>query len=282
MEVVCSTKVYVRLCKPVSAVKPSTLNTTATTTTWYSANNLLDFGVFIIDAKEKSLSTGADDGSTVFDLKKTFLIARTVSQHYSKTMTTPMGERLLKFHRHAARHSRVYGPRPNCQRRAGLRAALITFGKVFQLGLPAHDAPEDGRTAEGTRAIINFEIHDRQHEECQMVYGAKGTSKHGRQVPAIQTFGYPGAYRDEDELEQVNPWSWESDELSPAAELTLCARLLWSIKHRRRRCTEGRPTPADNNYSSTFSTESDQSSRTPSCHEHRSSSARHDQKSPLD
>ncbi|CAB0010041.1 unnamed protein product [Nesidiocoris tenuis] len=91
-----------------------------------------------------------------------------------------------------------------------------------------------------------------------------------------------GTYRDEDELEQVNPWSWESDELSPAAELTLCARLLWSIKHRRRRCTEGRPTPADNNYSSTFSSESDHSSRTPSCLEHRSSSARHDQKSSLD
>ncbi|CAB0012799.1 unnamed protein product, partial [Nesidiocoris tenuis] len=82
---------------------------------------------------------------------------RTVSQHFSKTMTTPMGERLLKFDRHAARHSRVYGPRPNCQRRAGLRAALITFGKAFQFGLPAHDAPEDGQTAEGTRAIINIE-----------------------------------------------------------------------------------------------------------------------------
>ncbi|CAB0003986.1 unnamed protein product [Nesidiocoris tenuis] len=73
-------------------------------------------------------------------------------------MTTPAtGECLLKFDRHAASHSCVYGPRPNCQRRAGLRAALITFGKVFQLGLPANDAPEDGRTAEGTRAIISFE-----------------------------------------------------------------------------------------------------------------------------
>ncbi|CAB0018711.1 unnamed protein product [Nesidiocoris tenuis] len=61
-------------------------------------------------------------------------------------MTTPAtGERLLKFDRHAARHSRVYGPRPTCQRRDGLRATLITFGKVFQLGPPANDAPEDGR-----------------------------------------------------------------------------------------------------------------------------------------
>ncbi|CAA9998246.1 unnamed protein product, partial [Nesidiocoris tenuis] len=73
-------------------------------------------------------------------------------------MTTPAtGERILNFDRHAAWHSRVNGPRPNYQRRAGLRAALITFGDVFQLGPHVNDAPEDGRTAEGTRAITNFE-----------------------------------------------------------------------------------------------------------------------------
>ncbi|CAA9998557.1 unnamed protein product, partial [Nesidiocoris tenuis] len=74
-------------------------------------------------------------------------------------MTTPAtGERILNFDRHAAWHSRVNGPRPNCQqRRAGLRAALIAFGEVFQLRPHENDAPEDGRTAEGTRAITNFE-----------------------------------------------------------------------------------------------------------------------------
>ncbi|CAB0008784.1 unnamed protein product, partial [Nesidiocoris tenuis] len=64
-------------------------------------------------------------------------------------MTTPAtGERILNFDRHAAWHSRVNGPRPNCQRRAGLRAALITFGEMFHLGPHVNDAPEDGRTAE--------------------------------------------------------------------------------------------------------------------------------------
>ncbi|CAB0009284.1 unnamed protein product [Nesidiocoris tenuis] len=73
-------------------------------------------------------------------------------------MTTPAtGDLLLRFDRHAARHSRVYGPRPTSQRRDGLRATLITFGKVFQLGPPANEAPEDGRMAEGARAIIPLE-----------------------------------------------------------------------------------------------------------------------------
>ncbi|CAB0002927.1 unnamed protein product, partial [Nesidiocoris tenuis] len=55
---------------------------------------------------------------------------RTGSQQYNKTMTTPAtGEIVLKVDRHAARHSRVHGPRPTSQRRDGLRATLITFGK---------------------------------------------------------------------------------------------------------------------------------------------------------
>ncbi|CAB0004081.1 unnamed protein product, partial [Nesidiocoris tenuis] len=72
-------------------------------------------------------------------------------------MTPATGYLLLQFDRHAARHSRVHGPRPTSQRRDGLRATLIAFGKVFQLGPPANDAPEDGRMAEGARAIIPFE-----------------------------------------------------------------------------------------------------------------------------
>ncbi|CAB0011940.1 unnamed protein product, partial [Nesidiocoris tenuis] len=72
-------------------------------------------------------------------------------------MTTPAtGERLYQFDRHAARHDRVPGLKPNCRRRAGLRAALIAFKNGFQLGLP-NDAPDDGRTAEGTRANKPFE-----------------------------------------------------------------------------------------------------------------------------
>ncbi|CAB0005154.1 unnamed protein product [Nesidiocoris tenuis] len=102
-------------------------------------------------------------------------------------MTTPAtGERLLKFDRHGTRHSRVHGPRPNCQRRAGLRAALITFGKVFQLGLPANDAPEDGRTAEGTRAIISFE--SRKTSRTRICVSVCGHLQKWPLLPQFSTF----------------------------------------------------------------------------------------------
>ncbi|CAB0002926.1 unnamed protein product [Nesidiocoris tenuis] len=81
-------------------------------------------------------------------------------------MTTPAtGEIVLKVDRHAARHSRVHGPRPTSQRRDGLRATLITFGKVFKLRPPENDAPEDGRMPEGARAIIFSEIPKWVHED---------------------------------------------------------------------------------------------------------------------